>query len=64
MYVYVHMHNNLLHYMQRLGAAIVVKAEGSVPFLMKNFYNPLCFIQYYDPEIQPTEWKQVASIWR
>ena len=45
----------------RLGASIVVKTGVTLPFYAKNFYNPLCFIQYYNPETPPAEWKQVCN---
>lgn len=43
----------------RLGASIVVATGTVLPVFARNYYNPLCFIQYSDPEVPPVEWEQV-----
>ena len=43
----------------RLGASIVVDTGTILPVFAKNYYNPQCFIQYYDPEVPPVHWEQV-----
>ena len=46
-------------HMRRLGASIVVAAGTVMPVFAKNYYNPLCFIQYLHPTVPPVEWDQV-----
>ena len=41
----------------RLGASIVVDTGTVLPAFARNYYNPLCFIQYH--ELSPEQWNQV-----
>lgn len=43
----------------RLGASIVVVTGTVLSVFAKNYYNPLCFIQYPDPEVPPVHWEEV-----
>lgn len=45
----------------RLGASIVVAAGTVLPVFARNYYNPLCFIQYPDPEMPPIQWDKVKQ---
>ena len=45
----------------RLGASIVVDTGTILPVFAKNYYNPLCFIQYPDPEVPPVQWEKVST---
>ena len=50
----------LCGYLYRTGASIIRNAKSIVPLVFeKTFYNPLCFIQFENPTIPPTEIKQV-----
>jgi len=46
----------------RLGAAIVVETATVLPFFTKNYYNPLCFIQYDNTLIPPVSWDEVCKL--
>ena len=45
----------------RLGASIVVDTGTVLPAFARNYYNPLCFIQYPDPEVPPVQWEKVST---
>ena len=47
-------------YILRLGASIVTRTENTISFLVKSFFNPLCFIQYFNRTILPADWKEVT----
>ncbi len=46
-------------YIHRLGASIVVAAGTVLPMFARNYYNPLCFIQYPHSDVPPVHWEQV-----
>lgn len=45
----------------RLGAAIVVATGTVLPVFARNYYNPLCFIQYPFSDIPPVDWTKVEA---
>ena len=59
--MYIYEHDNNYIYMRRLGTSIVIKAGRILPFFTKNLYNPFCFIQYYNRNIPPMDWKEVCT---
>ena len=53
---------NGLHIFHRTGAAIVVDSRYALPSVFENsYFNPLCFLQYYNSTVPPSQWKQVCG---
>ena len=47
-------------YLYRAGAGMVVSSKYVIPSVFENnYFNPLCFLQYYNPIIPPNQWKEV-----
>ena len=48
-------------YLYRTGAAVVVSSRYVIPSVFENsYFNPLCFLQYYNSVVPPSEWYQVC----
>lgn len=47
-------------YLYRAGAGMVVSSKYVIPSVFENnYFNPLCFLQYYNPITPPNQWKEV-----
>ena len=47
----------------RNGAAIVVNSQSILPLIFeRNYFNRLCFIQYSNSYVPPSQWDQVKYI--
>ena len=46
-----------MYYVCSFGAAVVAETgyESVIEAYEQNFFNPLCFLQYYDSSISPSE---------
>ena len=51
-----------MHIFYRTGAAIVVDSIYALPSVFENnYFNRLCFVQYYNSTVPPNQWQQVCK---
>ena len=62
MYVRTYVYAYLIFCLYRTGAAIVVNSRYIIPPAYEiNYFNPLCFLLYYNSTVPPNQWDMVCS---